>query len=61
MITVEFNLMKASDFNFQEKIKIETLEDLKKIFDQFGQDLIVNFDPLFGDIPEITVYDDYIE
>ena len=63
---MEFTLRKASDWDFEETITIDTLEDLKKLQkryntspDEFYWDnvrLILDFSRA-----EITIYDTYIE
>ena len=63
-----FNLRKASSTMFEEDRDIKTIDDLKKLAAEFADPdeefacLILNFNKhIFRDIPEITIYDDYIE
>ena len=73
---MRFGLKIASEHNDDETrtfININNLEDLKKLQEMHGCDLIINFHELYypnyydGDlettekIPMITVYNDYIE
>lgn len=47
-----FTLEKASDWDFHEKITVNSLEELKDIY----PNIIINFISM-----RITIYDDYIE
>ena len=63
---MEFTLKRASDLcyneSLEEKINIDSIEDLKAIFDkyqykkEFGKRLVIDFK-----YNEITIYDYYIE
>jgi hypothetical protein len=58
-----FRLTKASDGwdpPTRELIEINSIEDLKSLAEQYGYSLIVDFFTADG-LPEITIYDDYIE
>lgn len=63
-------LHKASDWDFEEEIEVKTIEDLKKLDEEYGEHgLILRFDQLTFDqltleefeYPTITIYDDYVE
>ena len=60
-----FRVIKASDYEFEEFVNIETIEELKKIYDKYGKiELIVDFCGQFvleDGVPTIMIYDDYIE
>ena len=63
-----FNIRKASTRLFEEEMDIQTIDDLKKLAAEFAEPgnefecLILDFNKhIFKDIPEITIYDDYIE
>lgn len=67
-----FNIRKASTRLFEEERDIQTIDDLKKLAAEFAEPgnefgnefecLILDFNKhIFKDIPEITIYDDYIE
>lgn len=47
-----FTLTKASDWDFCEKITVNSLDELKNIY----HCLIIDFEKM-----EITIYDDYVE
>ena len=64
-----FRLSKASDWNFEEHINVNTLEDLKLLAKKYYDStmatdkyapLILYFDTPM-EIPTIQIYDDYIE
>lgn len=67
-----FKLRKASDWEFEETVEINTIEDLKRLQDRYRNadggiwagTLIVDFhSDLSGirEVPTITIYDSYIE
>lgn len=66
-----FRLTKASDGwdpPTRELIEINSIEDLKSLAEQYRHRLIVDFFTAYKDgefttdgLPEITIYDDYIE
>jgi hypothetical protein len=67
-----FKLRKASDWEFEETVEINTIEDLKRLQDRYRNadggiwtgTLIVDFYlDLSGirEVPTITIYDSYIE
>lgn len=68
-----FKLRKASDWEFEETVEINTIEDLKRLQDRYRNanggiwagTLIVDFySDLYPGIlegPAITIYDSYIE
>jgi hypothetical protein len=52
-----FEVQKASSYSFKDTVEISTLEDLKELYDKYGQeDLVVDFKD-----KEITIYDGYLE
>lgn len=51
-----FIVHKASDWEFEEIVTFNTLEELKDYQLHAGTSLIINFNEL-----EILIYDDYIE
>lgn len=54
---MKFAIYKASehgDLAYTEELN--TIEDLKKLYNDFKDDLVIRFDP-----NQITVYDDYLE
>ena len=56
---MKFELRKASTiFNSKETVEINTLEELEALDEKYGNhSLIIEF----GSIPEIIIYDDYVE
>lgn len=70
---MKFKLIKASDWEFCKEVEINTLDDLKKIFEEsnkeprkfekFNHDqLIIDFEPLENPkLPIIEIYDTYVE
>lgn len=65
---MKVNITKVSDYNFQESRTIEGLEDLRKIQEEFDNELIINFlnereqeDQIEHFDIDIIIYDDYIE
>lgn len=58
-----FEVGKASDWNFEGKIDIRSIEDLKKFSERMDdEDLIIEFKRVDGSsIPRIIIYDDYVE
>ncbi len=60
-------IKKASDYEFESIINIATLEDLKKLQEQYKADIIVSFNDIcleeygYENAVLLTVYDDYIE
>ena len=66
---MKFIIEKASTKRFREERGINTIEDLKKLADEYpgwhgegdGQELIVCFGCKYHSDPTITIYDDYIE
>ena len=60
-----FRVIKVSDYEFEEFVNIETIEELKKVYDKYGKiDLIIDFCGQFvgeDGVPVIMIYDDYIE
>jgi len=64
-----FKLTKASDWEFEETVEINTLEDLRSLQDRFrtqyrGWDtgtMIIDFYNDFDDAPTIKIYDFYVE
>lgn len=52
-----FTIRKASDYKFSSTIDIETLDQLRELYDYYGKnEVIVNFDEM-----TIIIYDDYLE
>lgn len=49
-------LRKASDWCFDGTVEVNTLEDLRKLSEKYGAELIVNFED-----NAVTIYDDYVE
>lgn len=47
-----FTVFKASDYRYEGKVTVNTLEDLKAIY----CNIIIDFDDMV-----ITIYDDYID
>ena len=62
---MKFSLRKASDWDFEEEIEVTTVEDLKKLDEEYGEHgLILRFDPRTVEdfeYPTIKIYDDYVE
>lgn len=65
-----FNVRKASDWKFEEKVTINSLDDLRALSERFSDNaLVIRFDEECYDeetdgfipMPEITIYDDYLE
>jgi len=56
---MKFKLRKASDYSFVGMdVDVNTIEDLIKISDDYGgENLIIEF----GEEPEITIYDEFVE
>ena len=60
-------IKKASDYEFESIINIATLEDLRKLQEQYEADIIVNINDEcleeygYGNAVLLTVYDDYLE
>jgi len=56
---MKFKLTKASDWNFETEIEINTLDDLLKLLETEGKLVLGNFD---DDCKySIIIYDDYLE
>lgn len=56
---MKFILREAKDWERKEEIEVNTIEDLKNLStENGGNDLILNF---HDEIPEILIYNDYIE
>ena len=51
-----FKVHKASDWNYEETVTFNTLEELKDYQLKTGVSLVINFNG-----PTILIYDDYIE
>jgi hypothetical protein len=53
-------LRKASDYNFEKEIDIDTLEQLRYLTDEhnsvYHYEFVINFERM-----EIMIYDDYLE
>lgn len=62
---MKFSLHKASDWDFEEEIEVTTVEDLKKLDEEYGEHgLILRFDWRTVEdfeYPTIKIYDDYVE
>ena len=52
---MQYTLRKASDYQNATTIEIETLQDLQALQEQYGHELIVDFDE-----KDIVIYDDYL-
>lgn len=57
---MEFILEYASDWDYEETIKINSLEELKELSKKVGSSLIIDFGQNSLK-PTITVYDDWVE
>lgn len=55
-IIMEFTLTKTSDWQFEEKVAINNLTELKDLQDKYGHPLIISFNTM-----SIEIYDDYRE
>ena len=53
---MRFTVFKASDYDFQETVTFNTLEELRDYQTNAGVSLIINFEE-----NEIWIYDDYME
>lgn len=54
---MRFQVEKASDYDYQETVEINTIEDLIALSNRYNnEDLIINFRDNI-----IIIYDDYIE
>lgn len=53
---MQFNIEKVSDMLYNEKVEIETLQDLQKLQERYNNVLIIDFTEKV-----ITVLDDYME
>lgn len=52
-----FTITKASTCKYDETIDVETINDLRELYDRYGRnEIIINFDEM-----TITIYDDDIE
>lgn len=56
-----FQVIKASDDDFKETIDVVYAEDLWKLRNKYGHDLILMEAWDDDDTPTIAIYDDYIE
>lgn len=57
---MKFLVNKASNFNYEEYIEINNLEELKALSEKYNRELVIsfNFTKEFG---KIIIYDDYLE
>lgn len=53
---MKFRLNKASNWRQNKEIEVVSLEDLQKIQEQYGRELIIDFSD-----KTIVIYDSYIE
>ena len=54
---MEYKLSKASDIWYESKVEINSLEDLKKLSEEYDdEDLLIRFTE-----KEIIIYDGYLE
>lgn len=62
---MKFILYKASDDDFRKEFIINTIDDLKAIYEEYRANLVINFDGTDYvndcDCPTLIVYDDYLE
>lgn len=59
---MKFELVKASDWDFKEEVEINSLEDLNLLVDKYACPIVYTpFLKLFTKMPQITIYDDYLE
>lgn len=60
---MKFTLKKTSDYKFHKEITINTVEDLKALYNKFHCPLIVDFQDINEEehIQTIEIYDDYRE
>lgn len=58
-----FEINKASDCLYKEVREVNSIEDLKKLSEEYGKSLIIRFTPMFcpNESPTITIYDAYVE
>lgn len=52
-----FKIYKASDWSFEERTEVNSLEDLMNLAKKYGSKLIVDF----RGKPSIIIYDGYVE
>ena len=66
---MKFVLRKASDWKFEKVIEIDTLEDLKKLSQEYQEQIIVDFTSFANTVKNkggeeifpLLIYDDYLE
>lgn len=58
-----FEITKASDCLYKEVREVNSIEDLKKLSEEYGKSLIIRFTPMYrmDEGPTITIYDAYVE